>query len=79
MAFSADGRRIVRRSYDKTVKVCDSGEPLVLERKVTVVRWAFVIGKDGMIAYKNTKVNPAKDSQQVLAFVKVNQSSQQRL
>jgi peroxiredoxin len=29
-----------------------------------------VIGTDGKILYKNTQVNPAKDSQQVMEFLK---------
>ena len=37
----------------------------------------LVIGKDGKIAYKNTKVKPAKDSQQVLEFIRNSDSSEQ--
>jgi peroxiredoxin Q/BCP len=52
------------------VRAKDSdGNPLVLKRAVTAARWTFIIGLDGKIAYKNTKVNPAEDSKQVAAFV----------
>jgi thioredoxin-dependent peroxiredoxin len=46
------------------------GEPMVLKREVTAARWTFIIGMDGKIAYKNTKVNPALDSKQVGEFIK---------
>jgi thioredoxin-dependent peroxiredoxin len=34
-----------------------------------VARWTFIIGKDGKVAYKNTKVNPALDTKEVAAFI----------
>ena len=37
-----------------------------LTRGVTAARWTYVIGKDGKIAYKNTKVNAAEDGKAVL-------------
>ena len=45
------------------------GNSVTVERAVTLRRWTFVIGKDGKIAYKNTKVNPAQDSKQVTEFI----------
>ena len=45
------------------------GMPLVLKRQVTAARWTFIIGLDGKIAYKNTKVSPAEDSKQVGDFI----------
>jgi peroxiredoxin Q/BCP len=52
------------------VRAKDSdGNPLVLKRAVTAARWTFIIGMDGKIAYKNTKVNPTEDSKQVAAFI----------
>src|SRR5258708_6087567 len=44
-------------------------KPLTLKREVTAARWTFIIGMDGKILYKNTKVNPALDSKQVAAFI----------
>jgi peroxiredoxin Q/BCP len=64
------GGRARPRGPDRNPLLDEGGEPLVLERKATFVRWTFVIGRDGQIAYKNTKVKPAKDSQQVLEFVR---------
>ena len=43
---------------------------LEFKREVTTARWTFIIGLDGKIVYKNTKVDPVKDSQQVEAFLK---------
>ena len=63
------GGRARPRGPDRQPLLNETGEPLVLERKATFVRWTFVIGKDGKIAYKNTKVRPAQDSQQVLEFI----------
>ena len=52
------------------VKVKDAdGKPVTLKRGVTAARWTFVIGKDGKIAYKNTRVNPAQDSKQVADLI----------
>jgi len=45
------------------------GMPLVLKRQVTAARWTFIIGLDGKIAYKNTKVDPAADSKQVGDYI----------
>jgi peroxiredoxin Q/BCP len=52
------------------VKTKDAdGQPVTLKRAVTASRWTFVIGKDGKIAYKNTKVDPAKDSKEFADLV----------
>jgi thioredoxin-dependent peroxiredoxin len=52
------------------VKTKDAnGQEIVLKRGVTAARWTFLIGKDGKIALKNTKVTPAQDSKQILEFV----------
>jgi len=45
------------------------GEFVVLKRNVTAARWTFIIGTDGTILYKNTKVDPAADSKQVAEFI----------
>jgi thioredoxin-dependent peroxiredoxin len=42
---------------------------LTLKREVTTARWTFIIGLDGKIAYKNTKVDPVADSKQIEAFL----------
>jgi peroxiredoxin Q/BCP len=56
------------------VRTKDSdGQVLTLKRAVTAARWTFIIGLDGKIAYKNTKVNPAEDSKQVGEFIEKSQ------
>jgi peroxiredoxin Q/BCP len=42
------------------------GNDVVLKRGVTASRWTFVIGKDGKIVSKDTKVNAAEDSKKIL-------------
>jgi thioredoxin-dependent peroxiredoxin len=42
---------------------------LTFKREATIARWTFIIGKDGKILYKNTKVNPVEDSKQVAAIL----------
>src|SRR5687767_2693239 len=56
------GADVKFRQPDKTM--------LEFKREVTTARWTFIIGLDGKIAYKNTKVDPVKDSLQVEAFLK---------
>jgi thioredoxin-dependent peroxiredoxin len=52
------------------VKAKDAeGKFVTLKREVTLARWTFIIGKDGKILYKNTKVSPGADLKQVLAFI----------
>jgi peroxiredoxin Q/BCP len=53
-----------------TVKAKDAdGKPFEFERAGTAARWTFVIGKDGKIAYKNTKVNPTQDAKAIADFI----------
>ena len=63
------GGKVRPRGPDRQYLVDETGERIVLERKATFARWTFVVGKDGTIVYKNTKVNPAKDSLQVSEFI----------
>ena len=56
------GATVKTRLPDKT--------QLEFKREVTSARWTFIIGLDGKIAYKNTKVNPVEDSKQVEAHLK---------
>jgi peroxiredoxin Q/BCP len=53
-------------SFRKTV----DGKEYELERDVTAKRWTFIIDRDGRIIYKNDAVNPEKDTQEVLSFLK---------
>lgn len=53
-----------------TVKYKDAdGKPLEFERAVTAQRWTFIIGKDGKIVYKNTKVIPSLDAKAITEFI----------
>ena len=50
------------------------GQQHQLTRGVTASRWTFVIGKDGKILFKNTKVDAAKDSKAILALIEKSKS-----
>ena len=39
------------------------------EQGVRIQRWTFVIGKDGKVAFKNDKANPAEDSKKIMDVV----------
>jgi thioredoxin-dependent peroxiredoxin len=45
------------------------GNDVTLTRGVTIKRWTFIIGKDGAIAYIDSKVNAAEDSKKILDAV----------
>lgn len=48
----------------------DEGKDIALKRGVTIMRWTFIIGKDGKVIYKNPNVkNPAEDSKQILEWI----------
>ena len=46
------------------------GEKVVLRRGVTCSRWTFVIDQERKIVLKNTEVDAANDSKQVLKVIK---------
>lgn len=53
-----------------TVKAKDAdGNAIEFKRNATLGRWTFVVGKDGKIAYKNTKVIPADDAKKISEFI----------
>lgn len=54
---------------EKSIEREVDGKKEILVRTVTAQRWTFVIGKDGKIAAKNTKVTAAEDSQTILKLV----------
>ena len=45
------------------------GELVEIKRAGTAGRWTFVVGKDGKIAYKNTKVIPGDDAKKIAEFI----------
>jgi peroxiredoxin Q/BCP len=64
------GRGATVKARDALGKVFEiDGKPYEFERKGTAARWTFVIGKDGKIAYKNTKVVPADDAKKITEFI----------
>jgi thioredoxin-dependent peroxiredoxin len=46
-----------------------AGNVIMLKREVTAARWTFIIGQEGKIIYKNTKVVPTEDSKKVAEFI----------
>ena len=57
-------------TYEKTV----NGRHYKLSRPLTTARWTFVLDKNGKIIYKNSKVNAAEDSKNVLNLIKENRA-----
>lgn len=57
------------RSGGQITRLID-GQPEVLSRGVTAQRWTFVIGLDGTIIHKNTKVTASTDCESVLKVVR---------
>ncbi len=55
---------------EKTLKRKIAGEDLLLTRGSTISRWTFLIDLNGKIAFINNKVNPIKDSQDIMDKVK---------
>ncbi len=53
-----------------SVKAKDAdGNPIEVKRGVTAARRTFVVGKDGKVVYKNTKVTPADDARKITEFI----------
>jgi len=53
----------------KTREKDADGNLIEFKRAGTAARWTFVIGKDGKIAYKNTKVDPLTDAKKIAEFI----------
>ena len=64
------GGKARARDGDRNPLLNTEGDPLILERPATFRRWTFIIDIDGKIAYKNEKVRPAEESEEILEFVK---------
>jgi peroxiredoxin Q/BCP len=47
----------------------ESGNKVKVTRGVTIMRWTFVIGRNGNVIYKNANVKPAEDSKEILRAV----------
>lgn len=46
------------------------GNAVTLTRDLTMSRWTFVIDREGRISYKDTEVDPAGDSERVIAHIR---------
>jgi len=53
------------------IKRTVGGTEFELVRELSAKRWTFIIGKDKKIVYKNEAVNAEKDTEEVLAFIKL--------
>ena len=63
------GAEVKARGADNKQLKDAAGKEIIIKRGVTAARWTFIIGKDGKIVYKNTKVVPARDSKEVSDFI----------
>jgi peroxiredoxin Q/BCP len=74
-ALLADGEASVAKLFGVPTKPGATTKAKIEEkveeitRTATISRWTFIIGRDGKIAYKNTKVNPTQDSAAVLEIL----------
>lgn len=59
---------------DRKPLLNEAGERFRVERQATFARWTFLIGRDGKLLYKNTKVNPANDARQIVEFIRNEQT-----
>lgn len=69
------GGLVVPFGPDRKPLLNEAGEKFRIERKATFARWTFVIGPNGNVLYKNTKVIPANDAKQVLEFIQKEQAA----
>lgn len=67
--FRKSPARVRARGSDGKPLETEDGEPLFLTRKATLRRWTYIIDPHGKIVYKNMRVNPARDSEEVLKFI----------
>jgi len=61
-----------------SIKRTVQGKEVTLERPFTFARWTFIVDPSGKIAYKNTGVKAAEDTQTVIDFLKAQASQQGR-
>jgi peroxiredoxin Q/BCP len=46
------------------------GKEVVLKRPYTIARWTFILGKDGKVLYKDTRVDAPNDSRKALEVLR---------
>lgn len=54
-----------------SLKKVVEGTEYEISRELSTKRWTFVVDKDGRIIYRNDAVNPEKDTEEVLNFIKL--------
>ena len=65
----SNGGQVMPFGPDRKPLLNDAGDKYRIERKATFARWTFLVGPNGKVLYKNTKVIPANDAKQVLEFI----------
>lgn len=68
-ALVARNYGVPRREGGSITREVDEKE-VTLERSFSLNRWTFIIDKNGNIVYKDTEVDAADDSQNILKFLK---------
>ena len=66
---SSKGGQVMPYGPDRKPLLNEAGEKFRIERKATFARWTFLVGPNGKVLYKNSKVVPAHDAKQVLEFI----------
>ena len=46
------------------------GKEVVLKRPYTLARWTFILGKDGKVLYRDTRVDAPNDSRKAIEFLR---------
>lgn len=53
-----------------SVRKSVEGNEYELFRDISIKRWTFIIDKEGKVIYKNESVNPEKDAEEIIEFLK---------
>jgi len=51
-------------------KTTVDGKEVILKRPHTFARWTFILGKDGKVLYKDTRVDASNDSRKAIEFLR---------
>jgi peroxiredoxin Q/BCP len=63
------GGKVRTRDPDGKTLLDEKGKSIIIQRKVTLPRWTFIIGRDGAVISRRTTVDPAKDAGEVASIV----------
>jgi peroxiredoxin Q/BCP len=53
-----------------TFRTTVDGKEVVLKRPYTLARWTFILGKDGKVLYRDTRVDATNDSRKAIEFLR---------